>query len=951
MKMLNLPKRILREFVLFIIVLCFCFSNIDVNAKTKLEACSDKHNTDLISLYGVSIESSKDNKSDDESKYKIKMSIKSDDKSIKNKLNKTEFTVVKINGVDVTSRNIKIKPNNKAVSGIISKEDFKGSGQKRISIVFESFKEYTIPNLCQGKIRIEVIYTKGGEARVRRINTDIPDGDTGSESSSGKIVCKNNNYTDEFRKEFCEAKLGAEANQKDDNTDENNKPKKKYTYFDEAFGKNLNHSKIKNNDKITFKCDYKNLYTDEQIAQNYYRNKRYVYGSGEYTMNFGKYKYHYAPDDQDTQTSPEVSCKVKCEEAVTVEYGPPVASKAGLCFEYKIKVTSRVNCFMSEKPKKPDIEKQICTPTPICTNLKHSYELNVGGPNEVFDSCIKNCDGGKYTDSCSNKCYQQVYGKTGVNESSNNLVLSSIQKLANKNTYKVKEGSTRKDTVNKREYANKFSGGFDLGTCKNLHREGCYTYSNNAIVWEANEQPWGRWYTPRCPDGYNVFPEEGNGICRHDYGSDHCHDICWWTGCGKGQYLNEQFAIKDKENNQKIYENAIKECKAAVKCQTTTTEFKISVNYKHNLKNEPHINETINFPYERKIDKLSSHGENFDQIDTSSEEDSTILSRNGCYKNKSARKWYQAEWSFPGTWIQKKTGEISYDYNNKDSRWKEMKEKFCIPLDALDVNEKWWRYYYNKILKPESSTKNTSFTDVCGNNSESVTNKKTYSDSDANEIVWNIIGSTKKFGYYKWNIDVKCFYALSSNPAKISTNSTNNSTKDKCLTDDPNPNDNSTNYRIRPVDLTNLFPATDGSSITDYTKTGRTPGFNWSQYASAANKNNVYFNNGKFNSPSEYAKEVQRLGYKVYSDENLDYEFYLTRDILNNMKKRTKSSGNDEKKYTNFEGETEVQKDGVIHYVSNTIRNGNELAKAKKRVPDSGDIFCNNMKNYIQGCK
>ena len=41
---------------------------------------------------------------------------------------------------------------------------------------------------------------------------------------------------------------------------------------------------------------------------------------------------------------------------------------------------------------------------------KLQYVLHQGGPNEDFEACINECDGGKYTPKCSNTCYEKIYG-------------------------------------------------------------------------------------------------------------------------------------------------------------------------------------------------------------------------------------------------------------------------------------------------------------------------------------------------------------------------------------------------------------------------------------------------------------------------------------------------------------------------------------------------------------
>lgn len=112
-------------------------------------------------------------------------------------------------------------------------------------------------------------------------------------------------------------------------------------------------------------------------------------------------------------------CSVKCIEQFQVTYDPPVAVKAGLCFQYKVTVRSKVTCKTEVKPgfswpKAPEPETT-CDYIPICQNDHHSTQA---GPSEDFDDCVSSCDGGKYTQKCINSCYSKVYENNQADTSS-----------------------------------------------------------------------------------------------------------------------------------------------------------------------------------------------------------------------------------------------------------------------------------------------------------------------------------------------------------------------------------------------------------------------------------------------------------------------------------------------------------------------------------------------------
>lgn len=118
-------------------------------------------------------------------------------------------------------------------------------------------------------------------------------------------------------------------------------------------------------------------------------------------------------------------CSVKCTEKFTVTYTPPVASKAGLCFSYKVTVKSIVNCITEKKNDMPWPQNKVstCDYAAVCED-----DSDQAGPSEEFDNCIKKCDNGKYSQSCINKCYNKVYGKKKKSTKSNVKKASNITK-------------------------------------------------------------------------------------------------------------------------------------------------------------------------------------------------------------------------------------------------------------------------------------------------------------------------------------------------------------------------------------------------------------------------------------------------------------------------------------------------------------------------------------------
>jgi hypothetical protein len=211
-----------------------------------------------------------------------------------------------------------------------------------------------------------------------------------------------------------------------------------------------NKSKILNlycNTKLTtsqilrIEKDNKNELVDKDgnITDYYYDDSNTKYYKATWTgltKTTIKYKYHYLVHvrkgkNKSARTYKSVKqtleCKKTCTEYVKVEYGPPVQVNAGMCFEYRLKVSSITNCTAEpsksvDKPKKPK-ESRTCVLKPTCGG-----HLRQAGPNEEYDSCVNKCDGGQYSQACSEKCYDEVYGSNNNNNnnSANNLAYSGL---------------------------------------------------------------------------------------------------------------------------------------------------------------------------------------------------------------------------------------------------------------------------------------------------------------------------------------------------------------------------------------------------------------------------------------------------------------------------------------------------------------------------------------------
>lgn len=678
---------------------------------------------------------------------------------------------------------------------------------------------------------------------------------------------------------------------------------------------------------IGLTCDYLNLDT-----------------SADYYVNKNSYYYEKAETKSETIGTKTYKCQKTCREVITVEYGPPVATIAGLCFEYKVKVKSEISCETETTGDltPPDSDDyKTCEPVAYCESSSHTGNDKSAGPNEEFDSCVNSCDNGKYTQKCINKCYNKVYANNS------NQLLSytdkvEATKLAACNGY-ITQSSILKETT---DAGSKLSQEI-LSNSSNEASKACYGYykwSDGKIVWVpgASNVYWaqyarfyflnssiaaetiahdkinmpakdvapstsvGRWkngevWYYKAADGFKKASNwtKTDGKTGNSEGIAICDWTCSFIGCNSTDKLNPFEAAGKFENDSQKYRDFLNSCAAEATCSTTVAEFTIKANNK--IKNES----TDNW-----IDFTSSIQQSNGQA-TRTDTKNMILDSDGCYKQQATPNLYMTEWSFPGTWINNKTGEISY-VEKTDKAWHYKKDKFCTNLNSADVNVGWW--YYGMMRQMGYPDNEAIRKNVDGSTMNETELKNAVTDL-------NIKATTRDFGHFSWNIDVSCFYALYNTSSTPEDNCTNPPCDD---TIDENP---VLRYRIRTVDNSDLFPSTDGTETTDKTTTGRTPGFNWTGDA-ANDKNEDYVID-----PVKLRESIQTTGDAVYN-ETADYIFNLDKEALKAI--RTTNSNS----YTKYEGTFEVI-NGVSVYKSSLFR-GTGSTLDSKYITRLGTLGCNN---------
>ena len=689
----------------------------------------------------------------------------------------------------------------------------------------------------------------------------------------------------------------------------------------------------------TLKCDYKNVYKESELeGDNYYKNVEYFYKESSKDIAVGQYIYKAAGRDD----GENIICKRGCQESIEVKYGPPVTSKAGLCFEYKVKLVSRTNCY-GELTGGAPTKYRLCTPAPLCTDGYGTYRT--AGPNDSFDSCIKTCDGGKYTKKCSQKCYKQVYDISNNKTFSNNSDLVNVSKIVNDNgcsNGRDAEGTLFCDNnctyCSSKGYGGYYSrlgsgfvwNGYDMSNYPGR----IYSYWSNILgpqyFRSSNNKPLyygGRWYSETGAwglSGYTYNVPDSTGIYRAQEGGGYCQDRCWWYGCNDDYfYLNREDYDYEYNHNKKIYDDAKRACKASSVCTTSTDTETV----KFNIKVKSSSGDIV-FPSDED-DFIKVKKDGF-VSDSRGNRNSTLL-----YESSASKSCYdsgteytnisRATWHLPGTYFNLKTGSILYNVDSTlSNQYFKYNNKFCTTVNEANVNRAWWNYYMNKYVDTTNDYFKNYDKQCIGIDSNyvskygSINNPKSINDLTISK--WNIIAQAKDFGLFNWEFNIKCFYAVND-----------------CFGDE---GDNAEGYKIRTFDTSNMFPNEDGDKLTNTSSAGKTPPYNWSE-ASITEKNANYKINPVKLRNSIQQKSVSNRG--IYSEEDLDYEFIITPSDFYKFRKSDANTRN----YTNFSDEymTPISDDkpsnGVLRYYSEFISNLAEEHNTKR--PSKSSIICNNI--------
>ena len=649
------------------------------------------------------------------------------------------------------------------------------------------------------------------------------------------------------------------------------------------------------------------------------------------------------------------NCTTTCKEEIEVNFSDPVATQAGMCFQYLIEIKSKVVCdsyYTAPRPSKP----AVCVPTASCVK-SNGYESDKGGPSEDFDACVQECDGGEYTQNCIDKCYTKVY------ETSN----SKSGKQANRQTTFEPTPSifTTDYSISSNSQATKLANGCltpwnttDANALYNQHQKdpggeysgnrwipsktGCSSsigqfYFRSLGVTEQTIDEVRGWYS----DSYGVkqYDAGPNGFLvriKRDGYSDVCNDTCSWiNNCGSNTVLTQYLADQQYQKELEEWEKAKEQCEQkAATCTNETTDYEIVVDNVDKDNDTDDDEET--FSSSQKLNGTTVTGEFPDMV---------ILTDGSCEDGEDDPWNYHNIITFPGTWINNKTGQTvhSMDPGHEDF-YTYVGNQYCTKLNSVPINTAWYDWKVNQ------------------NGDSSALTDAEKSEIEDN-IEMNINGHIDNYGYFGWDFDISCFYAVGEPDTSCPPSDPDYPNCDDPTNGDPDPTAPVDDYTFRPISLDNLFPnsvtptsADDkntnasllineveslrGNSATKVADETREIGFNWT--CGATNLENPDYPV----QPVSLINEIQELGDSIYEgDEYLDYHIVLTPETMKKVR-----DYND--KYDSYTEPTSDSSSEVLtagnnktsgitvyrSYLLHKVLNSNELLK-------SGLIGCNNEDN------
>ena len=323
-----------------------------------------------------------------------------------------------------------------------------------------------------------------------------------------------------------------------------------------------------------------------------------------------------------------------------------------------------------------------------------------------------------------------------------------------------------------------------------------------------------------------------------------------------------------------------------------------------------------------------------------------------CYNSTDDNNDYHNIISFPGTWQRNKDGSFRFTPPANNSGYTYHEKQYCVDPSVGDINIDWWKWD-QVSLRSEDGKANVNYSkvrDTLGVEYNKYNGK------------YNIYGKMEKFGYFNWELDFSCFYAVnndgdlcSGNDCPTSpkttittTNGLKNSDTRTISLDDPFPTASQTASKlsddITPKKLNNTTTEEKVTKVAD-SSVGRTPGYNWSCEATNLGIKDYVI------APTALTLKIKEENSKIYDNNSgeLDYKIEITSSQIKEIRKYNESHN-----YFDYKDNYSEQ-NGIRFYNSSFLSNKQYVTilddiKPKKLCNNlkSNGTLCDNLEKYIQ---
>lgn len=676
-------------------------------------------------------------------------------------------------------------------------------------------------------------------------------------------------------------------------------------------------------------------------------------------------------------------CRVTCQEQFQVTYDPPVAVKAGLCFQYKVTVRSKVTCKTEDKggikwPRPPET----CGYTPICED--NAYETQAG-PNEDFDSCVVACDGGKYSQNCINSCYKEIYeenSKSNITKTSiNTIENNSAKKLAksSKDPYYQDDRCKTNDSIRNNishcgnffyKVKQKYPMGYYADSsdedekwidyrwriCWNTSSKKCTYYDDDDNKLSLTVDKWNNSNPSRSgPAGsvvehikrsspyYLRTPDEATKLIKSFYAIDN-----GLNGYGAKRYyqIDNRGIKRQWSTTYRCHETCgyVSDGGNAGSCLTSSKE--VQDYYTDEL-------EAI----EAKLAKCTANA-------TCKEDKATFyidVTDKKTYSDKDKEKWTATNQSSSKNTTPPTGGDTSMFIPLECTDAQKQATPLICDVENVEAapgingecygrdNPKYWQHYKTTITFPGTWINLKSAERVYKQpNSSSLNNyreKKNYYctgyDSEDVNVNWwnwkvngkgnidsikiekdnNITANISDFGKFDWGVGLKCFFGLYT---KVCVPGSDDPDCNLPKDEDQCSGENSTaicNYKFRVIDQANMFPDEQGL------KGNRERGFNWT---TKAIDHTIPTDSSYFIDPEKYYQQLEASADTAFPRNdgefsNSDYRVKLSRDNIKNIKSYVRRNN-----FNTFDGtyhKVTPEIEGLYYYRSG-LRNNTSLVSS-----------------------